>query len=84
MLYKEDVEKVGVIFTGCDIKKERLEIIEFKGHPFFFAVQFHPEFLGTPFSPSRSFLAFLYAASGQLDAKIKEGNGIMQINGKYD
>ena len=32
-------------------------------HPFFFAVQFHPEFLSRPLVPSPPFLAFIQASS---------------------
>eukprot|EP01022_Parablepharisma_sp_SALTPOND_P013455 TRINITY_DN1800_c0_g1_i1.p1 TRINITY_DN1800_c0_g1~~TRINITY_DN1800_c0_g1_i1.p1 ORF type:complete len:480 (-),score=35.17 TRINITY_DN1800_c0_g1_i1:147-1586(-) len=69
--YKEEVEKAGIVFSGYDIKKERMEIVELKDHPFFFATQFHPEFQGTPFAPSKAFLAFLYAASGQWQNKYR-------------
>lgn len=36
-------------------------------HPFFFGVQYHPEFVSHPLRPSPPFLAFVLAASGQLD-----------------
>ncbi len=83
--YKAEVEKAGMVFSGCDTKKERMEIIEMPDHPFFLGTQFHPEFLGSTFIPSRIFLAFLYAISGQLEARLKEGSGKMVISEKkYD
>jgi len=39
-------------------------------HPFFFAAQFHPEFLSRPLRPSPPFHGLLLAASGMLDAAL--------------
>jgi CTP synthase len=39
-----------------------MEILEVSGHPFFFAVQFHPEFLSAPLRPSPVFVHFVRAA----------------------
>ena len=52
-------------FTGIDDKQERMEIIELKGHPFFYGVQFHPEFTSGFYTPNPSFYAFILASSGQ-------------------
>ncbi|MEM7386988.1 MAG: hypothetical protein AAF514_18780, partial [Verrucomicrobiota bacterium] len=38
------------------------EIIEIKDHPFFLAVQFHPEFQSKPNEPHPLFAGFLEAA----------------------
>ena len=39
-------------------------------HPFFYAVQFHPEFLSRPTHPSPPFLGLILASVGRLDANL--------------
>jgi len=46
--YKRILEKRGMVFSGIYKKKNLVEIIELKGHSFFIAVQFHPEFKSKP------------------------------------
>jgi CTP synthase len=46
------------------------EIVELEGHPFFIAVQFHPEFASRPMKPHPIFAGFIKAC---LDAKDKGG-----------
>lgn len=61
-----ELEQTGVAFVGQDESGERQEIIEIAEHPFFLAVQFHPEFLSRPNRPSPPFVGLLLAASGKL------------------
>ena len=51
------------MFSGKDETKERMEVIELseKDHPYFLAVQFHPEFKSRTQRPSPVFLGFLEA-----------------------
>jgi CTP synthase len=62
--YINDFEKSGLIFSGFSKDKHLMEIAELsqKSHPFFFGVQFHPEFLARPLSPHPVFTAFLFAS----------------------
>ncbi len=55
----------GLVFSSTDVTKQRMEMVELPTdvHPFFFAVQFHPEFKSRPTSPSPPFLAFVQAAA---------------------
>ncbi len=46
--YKKALEKKGMIFSGIYPKNNLVEIVELKDHPFFIAVQFHPEFQSKP------------------------------------
>lgn len=50
-------------FVGYDMKGERVEVIEYSTsyHPFFCAVQFHPEFDTSPLKPSKIFVSFIEA-----------------------
>lgn len=61
-----ELEQTGVAFVGQDESGERQEIVEIADHPFFLAVQFHPEFLSRPNRPSPPFVGLLLAASGKL------------------
>jgi len=60
-------EAAGLRFVGKDETGTRMEIVELKGHPFFVAAQYHPEFKSRPFKPSPLFLGLILAAAGKLD-----------------
>ena len=60
--YKEKFEKKGMIFSGLSPDNKLPEIIEIKNHPWFIAVQFHPEFKSRPLSPHPLFSSFIKAA----------------------
>ena len=57
--YKNKLEKAGVEFSGLNKKNNLVEIIEFKEHPFFMGVQFHPEFKSRPLSPHPLFVEWV-------------------------
>ena len=61
-----DFENAGLYFTGRDEKGERMEIAEISRdtHPFYFGVQFHPEFKSRPNRPSPPFFAFACVVAG--------------------
>ncbi|ORX72649.1 CTP synthase [Linderina pennispora] len=72
----DELEAKGMHFVGRDADTgERMEILELESHPYFVAVQYHPEYLTRPLSPSPPFLGLLLAASGQLDSYLS-GAGI--------
>ncbi|XP_050233601.1 uncharacterized protein LOC126682093 [Mercurialis annua] len=64
-------EDAGLSFVGRDETGRRMEIIELLDHPYFVGVQFHPEFKSRPGNPSAVFLGLIAAASGQLEAVLK-------------
>lgn len=63
--FKERFEAKGLVFSGQDESKERMDVIELpvSEHPFYLAVQFHPEYKSRPGTPSPPFYGFLAAAS---------------------
>jgi anthranilate/para-aminobenzoate synthase component II len=61
--YVEGFIKAGLVFSGKDDQKTRMEITELPDHPFFIGVQYHPEFLSRPTRPSPIFLGFVKAAA---------------------
>jgi CTP synthase len=60
--YKRLFEKKGLVFSGIYPKKNLVEIIELKAHPFFVAVQFHPEFKSKPDKCHPLFREFIKAS----------------------
>jgi len=57
--FRKIFEKRGMIFSGINPERNLMEIIELKGHPFFIASQFHPEFKSRPLSLHPLFLGFI-------------------------
>lgn len=60
--YKKLIEKNGMVFSGIYPAKNLAEIVELNNHPFFVAVQFHPEFKSKPDKPHPLFKEFIAAA----------------------
>ncbi|MCP6718067.1 MAG: CTP synthase [Patescibacteria group bacterium] len=59
--YRKILEKNGIIMAGVNLKRDLVEIIELKNHPFFIASQFHPEFKSNPLKPHPLFSGFIRA-----------------------
>ncbi len=60
--YRKAMEKKGLVFSGVFPAKNLVEIIELKNHPYFIAVQFHPEFQSKPDCAHPIFRDFIAAA----------------------
>jgi len=60
--YKDQFEENGMLFSGLSPDNKLPEIIELKNHPWFVAVQFHPEFKSRPLAPHPLFSSFINAA----------------------
>merc|ERR1712008_620548 len=58
--YKSTMEKKGLIFSGQDESKERMDVVELpmSANPFYVGVQFHPEYKSRPAQPSPPFHGF--------------------------
>jgi CTP synthase len=50
------------VVSGCSPDGRLVELIELKGHPFFTACQYHPEFLSRPGKPHPLFRGLIEAA----------------------
>ncbi len=57
--FVSELESKGLKFTGKSLDGRRMEIAEIKDHPFFIAVQFHPEFTSRPTNPHPLFVGFV-------------------------
>jgi len=60
--YRKLLEAKGMVFSGIYPQKNLVEIVEFKNHPFFIAVQFHPEFKSKPDKAHPLFREFIRAS----------------------
>ncbi len=63
--YREKLEAAGMIFSGLSPDGVLPEIVEYKDHPWFIGVQFHPELKSKPFDPHPLFTSFIAAAVAQ-------------------
>ncbi|MDG1827190.1 MAG: CTP synthase [Henriciella sp.] len=63
--YIERLEAQGVIFSGMSPDGVLPEIIELADHPWFIAVQYHPELKSRPMEPHPLFASFIGAAVTQ-------------------
>ncbi|MCX5678121.1 MAG: CTP synthase [Candidatus Omnitrophica bacterium] len=60
--YRDLFSKNGMVFSGIYPNKNLVEMVEIKGHPYFIAVQYHPEFKSKPDRPHPLFRDFIKAA----------------------
>jgi CTP synthase len=61
MKYREQMEEKGFLISGTSPDGALAELIELKGHPFFLACQYHPEFQSKPNKPHPLFSGFIRA-----------------------
>ncbi len=60
--FRKLLQEAGLVVSGVHAAKDLVEIIELPEHPWFVAVQFHPEFKSRPENPHPLFLGFMAAA----------------------
>ena len=60
--YREKLEQAGLNMSGLSPDGLLPEIVERPDHPWFVAVQFHPELKSKPFEPHPLFVGFVSAA----------------------
>lgn len=59
--YRAEMESAGLVVAGVNPERDLVEIVEVKDHPWFVAVQFHPEFQSKPTKAHPLFAAFIEA-----------------------
>jgi len=59
--YLEHFEEGSIILSGFNSEYQLVEMVELNDHPWFLAVQFHPEFLSRPLRPHPLFRDFIEA-----------------------
>lgn len=60
--YTKIFNENGMVFSGSSDNGKRIEILEIPSHPFYVAVQYHPEFLSRPGSPEPVFRELILSA----------------------
>ena len=60
--YEPQLRMAGMSITGKSPDGKLPEIVEIPDHPWFVAVQFHPELKSKPFAPAPLFVSFIKAA----------------------
>lgn len=60
--YEEALKRSGMDISGKSPDGKLPEVVEIKEHPWFLAVQFHPELKSKPFDPAPLFVSFVRAA----------------------
>jgi len=60
--YREALEEAGLVISGTSPDGRLVEMVEVKDHPWFLAVQFHPEFTSRPNRPQQLFYRFVEAS----------------------
>ena len=71
--YVPEFESAGLKFVGQDVSGERMEMVELAGHPFYCAVQYHPEYISRPLAPSPPYLGLILASVGKLQSFLAHG-----------
>jgi CTP synthase len=78
-LYEKALTDHGLRIVGRSLDGKFVEIVELPGHPWYLAVQFHPEFKSKPLRPHPLFAGFVEAAYQRKQAV--EGNNIRPMAG---
>jgi CTP synthase len=71
-LYRQQLEDHGFMVTGVSPDGNLVEVIELRSHPWFVAVQCHPEFKSKPIKAHPLFREFVQAS---LDQRERRNNG---------
>ncbi len=70
--FKGLFEKHGMKIAGINPDRDLVEVIELPDHPWFVAVQFHPEFKSKPVDPHPLFASFVKASLNRQDETGKQ------------
>ncbi|MBI5710628.1 MAG: CTP synthase [Candidatus Eisenbacteria bacterium] len=68
--YAAQLQSRGLVISGKCVGRELVEIVELPDHPWFLAVQFHPELKSRPHEPHPLFVDFVRAALERRRARL--------------
>jgi len=71
--YIKDYEDAGMKFVGHDVENVRMEVMELDNHPYYVAVQYHPEYISRPLAPSPPYFGLILASVGKLPSFLSHG-----------
>jgi CTP synthase len=69
--YRERFAKAGLLITGTSPDGGLAEIVELRDHPWFLAVQYHPEFKSKPNKAHPLFVGFIEAALAHQQQRVQ-------------
>jgi CTP synthase len=72
-LYRRQLEEKGFLVTGASPDGNLVEVIELRDHPWFLAVQCHPEFKSKPIKAHPLFREFVQASLKQRERRKNGG-----------
>src|SRR5882672_10270160 len=68
--YAAQLQSRGLVLSGKCAGRELVEIVELPDHPWFLAVQYHPELKSRPYQPHPLFVDFVRAALERRRARL--------------
>jgi CTP synthase len=78
-LYEKELAEKGMRVSGRSPDGKFVEIAELPSHPWFVAVQFHPEFQSKPIKPHPLFASFVEAAYRHKSGKLEQVGSHVQV-----
>jgi CTP synthase len=78
-LYEKELADKGMRVSGRSPDGKFVEIAELPSHPWFIAVQFHPEFQSKPIKPHPLFASFVEAAYRHKSGKLEQVGSRVQV-----
>jgi len=78
--YRDTLTNHGLVMAGTSPDDRLVEIVEVPDHPWFVAVQFHPELKSRPIDPHPLFRDFVQAAVKRRESKSSESGGSENLN----
>jgi len=80
--YRQQFEANGLTISGTSPDQSLVEIVELANHPWFVAVQYHPEFKSKPTAPHALFNGFVASAVSKKKAR-ENSNGISEQESNF-
>jgi CTP synthase len=74
-VYRQQFAAHGMRFSGTSPDGSLVEVIELPEHPWFLAVQYHPEFKSKPTAPQPLFAGFIGAAVARSKSRGERATG---------
>lgn len=82
--YRSQFEANGMHFSGTSPDGKLVEVIELPDHPWFLAVQYHPEFKSKPTSAQPLFAGFVEAATKHRSRKADNSKSSPSVENEQD
>jgi CTP synthase len=82
--YAQQLTSRGLVLSGKCVGRELVEILELPDHPWFLAVQFHPELRSRPHEPHPLFRDFVRAALERRAARLGNNDYVPPVEAPAD